>query len=141
MEQIVQFVMNHWLLFVALVAILLLIFANELLAQKKQAKEISPTIAIDKMNHGDAIVIDLRDAESFRTGHIIDSILASVDDFNAQRMDHYKTKPVILVCAKGLQSATLATKLRGQGFTEPLVLAGGMAAWQEAKLPLVKGKK
>ena len=141
MEQMLQFATSHWPLFLALVTILVLIFLNELFAQKKHAKEISPTVAIDKINHGDAIVIDLRDPESFRAGHIIDAILATTDDFNEKRMESYKTKPLILVCARGLQSSTLATKLRGQGFAEPLVLAGGIAAWQEAKLPLVKGKK
>ena len=47
---------------------------------------------------------------------------------------------MILVCARGTQAPALAKKLRSQGFTELLVLAGGMAAWQGCDLPLVKGK-
>ena len=90
------------------------------------------------MNHDNAIVIDLRDADAFRTGHIIDSIHSTSDAFTEKRMDKYKTKPLIFVCAKGLQSAALAAKLRGLGFTKPMVLAGGMAAWQTAGLPLTK---
>jgi rhodanese-related sulfurtransferase len=34
----------------------------------------------------------------------------------------------------------LAIKLRGLGFKNPIVLSGGMAAWQTAQLPTVKGK-
>ncbi len=140
MDQLIQFSAKHWALFLALISILIIIFINELVTQKKRAKEVSPAAAVDKINHEDAVVIDLRDLESFRAGHIIDAIHASAEDFNEQRMDKYKAKPIILVCARGLQSATLATKLREQGYAEPMVLTGGVAAWQEAKLPLVKGK-
>ena len=140
MEQLTQFITNHWQLWLALLIILFIIFINELISQKKRGKEVSTAAAVEMMNHDNAVVIDLRDAESFRKGHIIEAILASADDFSQQRMDKYKSKPVILVCARGLQSATLAAKLRAQGFTQPVVLSGGMAAWQADSLPLIKGK-
>ena len=140
MEQLGQFIINHWWLWAALIVILLLIFINEKLTQKQRAKELSPQAAVSLINNENAIVIDLRDVDSFRTGHIIDSIRATADDFNQQRMDKYKAQPLILVCARGLQSAPLAAKLREQGFTQPMVLAGGITAWQTAELPLVKGK-
>lgn len=138
MEQLGQFITNHWGLWLALVVVLLFIFINELLSQKKRAKELGTAAAIDMINHDDAVVFDLRDAEAFRGGHIIDAIRASVDDFSQPRMEKYKTKPLILVCARGLQSTTAAAKLRGLGFTKPMVLSGGIAAWQAANLPLVK---
>ena len=141
MEQFVQFATNHWALNLALVVILALIFINEFLAQKNRAKELTTTAAIEMINHDNAVVIDLREAEPFRAGHIIDAIRASADDFNQQRMDKYKTKPLILVCARGLQSSALATKLKGKGFTQTMALAGGITAWQAANLPLVKSKK
>ncbi|CEK09826.1 rhodanese-like domain-containing protein [Legionella hackeliae] len=140
MGQLGQFIVNHWPLWLALIIILLLIFINEAHAQKKRAKELSPQAAVDLINHKDAVIIDLRDAETFRKGHIIDAIRASSEDFDEQRMDKYKEKTMILVCARGLQSAQLAANLREKGFSEPLVLAGGIAAWQAAELPVVKGK-
>ena len=140
MEHLGQFITNHWQLWLALVIILLLIFINELLTQKKRAKELSPADAVDMINHENAVVIDLRDAELYRAGHIINAIPASVDDFAKPRMDKYKVKPLILVCARGLQSPALAAKLRTQGYVQPMVLAGGMSAWTAANLPMVKGK-
>ena len=140
MEQLGQFITNHWELWLALVVVLLFIFINELLSQKKRGKELTPAVAINMINDEDAIVFDLREAEVFRAGHIIDSKLATVDDFNQNRMEKYKTKPLILVCARGLQSSALATKLRAKGFAQPMALAGGIAAWQAASLPLVKKK-
>lgn len=140
MEQLTQFAINHWQLWSALIVILVVIFIHELLSQKNRAKELSTSAAVEMINHENAVVIDLRDAKAFRAGHIIDSIHASAEDFNQQRMDKYKNKPVILVCARGLQSPTLAAKLRKEGFTQPMVLTGGIAAWQTDSLPLVKGK-
>ena len=141
MEHLGQFISNHWQLCVALVVILLITFINELYSQKKRAKELSTTSAVEIINNEQAVVIDLRDVQAFRSGHIINAIQASADDFTQQRMEKYKTKPIIFVCAKGLQSPTLAAKLRTQGFTQPMVLAGGIAAWQAANLPLIKAKK
>lgn len=134
------FITNHWQLWLALIGILLLIFVNELLSQRKRGKELSPAAAIELINHEDATVFDLREVEVFRAGHIIEAIRVSADDFTQQRMHKYKTKPIILVCAKGLQSAALATKLRADGYSQPMVLAGGVAAWTGTNLPLVKGK-
>lgn len=141
MEHLGQFVSNHWQLCAALVVILLITFVNELYSQKKRAKELSTTAAVEMINNEQAVVIDIRDVQAFRSGHIIHSIQATDDDFAQQRMDKYKTKPIIFVCAKGLQAPTLAAKLRTQGFTQPMVLAGGIAAWQAANLPLIKAKK
>lgn len=140
MGQLGQFILNHWALWLMFLGVLILIVINEGLDKKHQAKTLSTAKAVDMINHESAVVIDLRDAETYRSGHIIDSICAPSDDFNQKRMEKYKSKPLILVCARGLQSATLAKKLRTQGFTTPMVLAGGIAAWQAASLPLVKGK-
>lgn len=138
MEHLVQFTHNHWQLCLALVVILIIIFVHEYLALQKQGKTLTTEAAIELINHEHAVVIDLRTAELFKSGHIIDSIRASEADFNLPKMDKYKNKPIILVCARGVQSAALAATLRTKGFTQPMVLAGGIATWQSANLPLVK---
>jgi len=140
MEQIVQFATNHWELCLALIIILVLIFVNEAISQKNRAKELSPEAAVEMMNHESAIVIDIRDQELYLKGHIIDSIRISADDFSKKSMDKYKSKPIIIVCSKGIQAASLAAKLKTQEFAQPMVLAGGFTAWLSAGLPVVKGK-
>jgi rhodanese-related sulfurtransferase len=140
MEHLGQFIINHWGLWVLLLVVLGAIFLNEFLAQKKAAKALSPEAVVELLNEDKAVIIDLRDKETYSKGHIIHAIQASEDDFLSQRMDKYKTKTIVFVCARGQQSAALATKLRSQGFSEPLVLAGGIQAWQSRDLPLVKGK-
>jgi rhodanese-related sulfurtransferase len=139
MEHLSQFIINHWLLWLAFIFLLLLTFFNELLSQRKKAKEISPQAAITMLNNEEAIIIDLRDKESFKNGHIIHSINASADDFAQNHMNKYKEKNIVLLCARGLQSSAVADKIRAYGY-QPFVLRGGMDAWKGEGLPLVKGK-
>lgn len=140
MEQLGQFILNHWGLWVALLIILILIIVNEWISQQKRAKELTPAAAVLLINHEDAIVIDIRDAEAFKAGHILNAVRANTDDFNKERLAKYKKKPIILTCTRGLQSQALAAKLKEQGYEQPMVLSGGMTAWQAANLPVVKGK-
>ncbi len=139
MEHLGQFIMNHWLLWLAFIIILALTFINELITQKKKAKELSPQSVVAMLNNDEAVIVDLRDKESYKAGHIIDSINATVEDFEQSKMNKYKNKNIILVCARGLQSPVAAAKIRAQGY-QAVVLGGGIAAWQNAELPLVKGK-
>ncbi len=140
MEQIGQFIINHWQLWLALIIILLLIFINEAREQKKKAKSVSPQAAVDLINHEDAVVIDLRDKDLYKQGHIIDAVRMNADDLDSKRLNKYKDRPIILVCARGLQSPNIAAKLQTEGFTQVMTLNGGMASWQAAQLPVVKSK-
>ncbi|MGQ3892461.1 rhodanese-like domain-containing protein [Legionella sp. CNM-4043-24] len=140
MAHLGQFIINHWELWLAFLVILLLIFINERVAQKNKAKEISPQALVALINNDDATVFDLRDADNYKKGHIIGAQPATADDFSLPKMNAYKNKTIVLVCGNGQQSAALAGRLRSQEFTSPMVLAGGMTAWQNADLPLVKGK-
>lgn len=141
MEQLNQFILNHWQLCAAFFAILLMIYINEWFTQKRSAIALSPQMAVEKINHEDAVVIDIRDQEAFSNGHIIKAVRASASDFDQPRMSKYKDKPIILVCPRGQQTPALANQLKSQGFSKAMVLTGGMAAWQTAGLPLVKGNK
>jgi rhodanese-related sulfurtransferase len=139
MEHLSQFITNHWQLWLLFLVALFAIFLNELITQRKKAKEISPQAAVDLMNNEEAVMVDIRDKESFKNGHIINSVHVGTEDFEHQKMEQYKNKSIILVCARGLHAPALALKIHNLGY-QPLVLAGGIEAWQSANLPLVKGK-
>lgn len=141
MEHLAQFITNHWPLWGAFVLILIAILINELIAQKKRAKELSTVQAIERINNDNAVVFDLRDLDAFRSGHIINAIHATNDDFSTSKMDKYKAKPVILVCARGAQSSTLAALLKTREFSNVMVLSGGMMSWTADSLPVSKKQK
>lgn len=139
MDQFSQFITNHWLLWLVFIVLLFLTFINDLVTQKRKAKSLSPSVVVDLINNEDAVIIDIRDKESFQTGHIINAVNASIDDFDKPKCTQYKNKKIILVCAKGLQAQSMATQITAKGY-QPLVLNGGIEAWRSASLPLVKGK-
>lgn len=50
------------------------------------------------------------------------------------------SKPILLVCANGVQSAKASKALKVSGRSEVYSLEGGIDAWQQAGLPLVNPK-
>lgn len=139
LNQLQDFIVHHWELWLALFAVLSLLLINEYLTKKQGPQSLSTAAAIDAMNHQDAVVIDMRDAEAFKSGHVVGS--KNLPGEALEKLEKYKTKPLLLVCARGLQSSALGVKLRKQGFTNVMMLAGGITAWKTADLPLTKGKK
>ena len=140
MQEVIAFLSQNWPMSSALIIVFFLILLNEIQFLRTKGKEVSPQAAVRLINHDNAIVIDLRDSESYKKSHIIDAIQASPEEFDKNKMNKYKEKTLILVCDKGLKAAALATKLRGQGYKNPVVLSGGMTAWHTAQLPILKGK-
>ncbi|MCB1692530.1 MAG: rhodanese-like domain-containing protein, partial [Pseudomonadales bacterium] len=61
-------------------------------------------------------------------------------DSRLGELEEYKERPVVVVCKIGQHAGTAGRKLRAQGFTDVRRLAGGMAEWSGASLPVVKGK-
>lgn len=138
MERFNQFIHEHWSLSLAFVILLFIVYLYEYFSSKKQAKSLSPEAVVNLINHQEATVFDLRTEELYRKGHIIHSIRAKRQDFEQNKMEKYKNKPIVLVCTRGVEASALATQLRKQGYQNPMVLAGGITAWQTANLPLVK---
>lgn len=89
---------------------------------------------------GDGTVLDVRTPEEYAEGHLAN---AKNFDWNGDHFEHQimaldKSKPVFVYCLKGGRSASAASKMRSLGFKDVYELDGGIAKWQEAKLPVVK---
>lgn len=140
MRDIFLFLQNHWVLVSAVLFIMFLLMLVEMLRAQRGASRLSPQLATQLMNHKNAVVIDLRSTEAYREGHIVDSISIPFADLETKnkKLEKYKSQPLILVCANGLDSQRAANQLMKQGLT-PMILAGGIRSWRDADMPLVKG--
>ena len=138
-NQLITFFLNHWPLCTAFIGVLGLVVFNERLIQKEGPKALTPQSVIQAMNHERAIVIDTRAVDLFKKGHITGA--KNIPEATYEKLTKYQQKPFILVCARGLQSMQLATKLKKAGFEHIMYLTGGITAWKAASLPLTKGKK
>ena len=96
--------------------------------------------AVQLINRRDAVVIDVRDAASYKSGHITNARHVPEADLDARmkELEKVKTKPVIVSCARGNTSLKVAERLRKAGFNEVRSLRGGITAWQQANMPLEK---
>jgi rhodanese-related sulfurtransferase len=96
--------------------------------------------AVTLINRNNAVVLDVRDDTEFANGHIADAIHIPVADLESRlnELKKYKTKPVLVNCQRGARSAKACEILRKAEFTQVHNLQGGLDAWQQAKLPLVK---
>jgi len=106
----------------------------------RPGQEVETSQAVQLINRRDAVVIDVRDAEEYKAGHITNARHIPADELGARvkELEKVKTKPIIVVCARGNRSAAAAAQLRKLGFAEVLSLRGGIAAWQQANMPLEK---
>ena len=106
----------------------------------RPGSEVGTTEAVLLINRRDAVVLDVRDAAEYKSGHITNArnVPEAEIDARGKELDKLKAKPVIVSCGRGNRSAAVASKLRKLGFAEVVSLRGGIAAWQQANMPLEK---
>lgn len=108
--------------------------------KSRKVAELSPSMAVLLINRQSPLVLDVRDAKEFVEGHLPDAKnipLAELDKRLAE-IEAWKDKPVLVNCKSGARSETACSLLHRRGFTQLNSLAGGIAAWQTAKLPVSK---
>ncbi len=137
MDQLIEFIGNHWLLVAALIVVLGLLGYVSLVGSKGSVNALGAT---EMINRRDALVVDIRSMNDFAKGHIINAVNIPVNDLKKQigSLDKYRGKPVIVACRSGNQSQLAARQLRQAGFDEVYNLSGGMIGWQAANLPTTK---
>jgi rhodanese-related sulfurtransferase len=97
---------------------------------------LSTLQATQLINSRNPQIVDLRKAEEFVKGSLPNARNLPSEKLNERLGELKKDKPVLLVCATGTSAGRVAALLRSRGFVEVFVLAGGIAGWREAGLPL-----
>jgi len=142
MTRFLEFAGNNTLLVLALMISFFVLIFTELRRKAGGFIAVEPTDAVSLINN-DAMVIDLRSAESFSRGHIVNAKNIPLDELDAHRdtVAKSKGKPIVAVCDNGASSNKAVASLRKSGFESAYGLKGGMTAWSQAGLPVVTGKK
>lgn len=139
MQDIIQFALHHWLLCGLLVVLLILLMVEEA-RSKGLLGQISPQELVQLINRESAVVIDIRNREVFQQGHIVGAVnfpqVELEKDFT--KLDKYKDRPLVVVCVMGQKAGEVAVKLKKQNYERVHVLSGGMNAWKNAQMPVVK---
>lgn len=140
MKELVAFILNHWLLVLALIVIATMLAMNIGKTSLLGFKEVDPREAVQLINHEAAQVLDTRDDGEFRAGHILNAIHIPVADLErrADELERFREAPIVVYCKTGQRSARASTILKNKGFHSIYKLKGGVLAWQGAQLPLTK---
>lgn len=101
---------------------------------------VSTLQATQLINREDALVLDVRPEAEYAKGHVLGARNVPLADLaqRAGELERYKDKPVVVCCNTGNTSAGGVSQLRKAGFARAVNLAGGLAAWQQAGLPVSK---
>ena len=133
--EIINFLIEHYYLSVPLLTVLVLLILSN---AKKGGKKISCQTLISMTNQNRALIIDIRDSESFNAGHITASKNIPQNELT-RRINEITNidKSVILVCDMGNISPNAGEALKKEGFEDIYLLKGGINQWRMDNLPLV----
>jgi rhodanese-related sulfurtransferase len=103
-------------------------------------KQVDVQEAVLKMNHEDAVVLDVREDKEVAQGRIPHARHIPLGQLKNRlsELEKFKAKPVIVACRSGHRSSGACGILMQNGFADVYNLAGGMAAWEQANLPVEK---
>ena len=136
-EQVFDFVTNHYVLVSVFVFLIVAFVINE---GKQGGAAITPTNLVNLVNREGAMLVDIRDTKEFSSGHIAGAVSMPVSSIDSRigELESHKDKPVVLVCKMGQHASATGRKLKALGFENVRRLSGGMAEWTASSLPVIK---
>lgn len=139
MQELTTFLSHHPLLSLAVIIVFILVAFIEFMRARRNVFNITPARAVQLMNRENAVVIDIRPNDIYRKGHIIDAVSLTVQEMqeSPKKLEKFRIRPIIIVCHLGSESQKIAARLLKQGYNA-YSLAGGMRAWNEGQMPVVK---
>lgn len=138
MQEISVFITNHPYLSAATLIVLIFVTIVEFMRARRNVLSISPAQVTQLINRENAVVIDIRQTETWRKSHIIDALSMNTKEIieNPKKLEKFKARPVVIVANTGAESQKLSALLLKNGYNA-FSLNGGMRAWSEAQMPLV----
>lgn len=142
LEELLAFAGRHLYLSMALAGLTVALLYTEVARLFRGYTALRPAELTGLINRDNALVIDLSASNDFEKGHIAGSRSVALSQFDPENKLLAKARdlPVVVVCRNGQASGDAARRLKKAGFGKVYWLDGGVQAWQQADLPLVKGR-
>jgi len=141
MQEYIDFISNNPMLSAAWVVIAAMLIHSVVKNKLSKITNVNPQQATLLINKQDAIVVDVRNADEFKKGHIVNAKNITVSQINEGKfaaIENHKQSPIIVVCATGTRSSGAGDKLAKAGFEQVNNLFSGMSGWTAANLPTTK---
>ncbi len=140
MAQLVEFIGNHLILSLAFMSVFFFLIMMLMNEKMQKFANVNAAELTQLVNHKNAVVIDTRNADAFKQGHIVNALNIPLADFSSQnaKIDTLKGKTVIAYCINGMTSKSACKQLTNAGIDHVFNLTGGINGWINDKLPVVK---
>lgn len=140
MDRLTNYFINHPFLAGGAVLMAILVAGYELRRRGEGTLAVGPAEAIRLLNGG-AVLVDVRSANQFKDGHIEGARNVPGDQIadGGKGLEKYAGKRVVLYCDSGATAGAAVRTLLRAGAKDVFSLRGGLAAWRQENLPVVKG--
>jgi glyoxylase-like metal-dependent hydrolase (beta-lactamase superfamily II)/rhodanese-related sulfurtransferase len=97
---------------------------------------VSPPLAAEQLAGGERLALDVRAPREHDEKFVRGSVNIPLNHLAERLQELPADRPLLVYCAGGYRSSIAASLLRRHGFTDVGEIAGGMAAWETAQLPV-----
>lgn len=102
-------------------------------------KDLTPTELQRRLDAREPIqLVDVREAPEFAAGRLIGAQLLPLSEIEKRAAEFDRSQPLVLLCRSGKRATQARERLARLGFDNLACLAGGLAAWEAAGLPVEK---
>lgn len=135
-----KFFLENWFLFVAaVVSGSLLIWPMLGKGVIGGAGKVSASDVVNMINRERAVLIDVSEPAEYAAGHAAGAKSVPLGQIETSRaLPKNKALPVVVICSNGSRAGKGVDALKKLGFENARALAGGLAAWRAADLPVEK---
>jgi rhodanese-related sulfurtransferase len=135
----VKFFLDNWYLFLVAAVSGGLLFWQTFGKGASGGARVSTADAVQLINREKAVLIDVSEPEEFAAGHAAGARSVPLGNLQASNdLPKNKALPLVVVCPNGSRAMRAVATLKSLGFENAKALAGGLAAWREANLPVEK---
>jgi len=101
-------------------------------------ERISAPLAAERLaGPNPPLAIDVRAPSEREAKHLAGSVSVPLNHLSARLAELPADRPLLVFCAGGYRSSIAASLLQQHGFSAVSEIAGGIAAWEAAQLPIV----
>jgi hydroxyacylglutathione hydrolase len=99
----------------------------------------APMVAEELSSADPPLLLDIRNPREWAVKHIAGSVNIPLNHLQERIGEIPRDRGIAVHCAGGYRSSIAASILHQYGITHLIEMAGGLAAWEAAKLPVVSG--
>lgn len=143
-NQLIDFFGRHPILVMALIAVVVMIIANEVRTFMAAGFQLPPAKAVFKYNREGAQFLDLRPLKDFEQARVPGALSLPLGELESSlgSLGKFKGKAALILYSQaGLEVASSRKLLMRNGFDTVYELQGGFEAWKAQNFPVETAKR